>query len=279
MNTTLEIHGHRGCRGHYPENTINGFLKAIELGADVLEMDVVVSKDNIVIVSHEAFMNHEIALDPQGKQILKVQELDHNLYQLTYDKIRKYDVGSTPHNNFPEQQKTKEYKPSLDAVITSIEARHPGHLKYNIEIKRKPEYDGIYNPDYKHFTDLVVDILIDHKIIDRSNLQSFDIPVLQYLRATYPQIKVALLIEDISSINKNIEKLGYQPEIYSPHYRLLNKEILDYCDTHPIQLIPWTVNNTLDIRRCIKMGVDGIISDYPDRVVKEWNNLKQKHAH
>ncbi len=278
MNTVLEIHGHRGCRGHYPENTINGFLKAIELGAEVIEMDVVISKDDIVIVSHEAYMNHEIALDPNGNQITKEQELAHNLYQMTYAQIRNYDVGSMSHPRYPEQQQFKEYKPSLVAVINTIETFHPGKIKYNIEIKRKPKHDQVYHPHYEHFTDLVANVLIDHKLLDRANLQSFDIPVLQYLKKTYPEIKVALLIEGISSIRKNIKKLGYKPEIYSPHYRLLNKEILDYCNTYQIQLIPWTVNNYRDIRRCIKMGVDGIISDYPDRVAKVWKDLNHKNA-
>lgn len=278
MKTTLEIHGHRGCRGHYPENTINGFLKAIELGAKVIEMDVVISKDHKVIVSHEAFMNHEIALDPQGNLITKEKEREHNIYNLSYAALKKYDVGSVAHPRFPEQIKKTEYKPSLDDLIAVIEEKYPKQVKYNIEIKRKPEYDGIYHPVHKTFADLVANCLIKNQIADRCNLQSFDLETLQYIRESYPEIRIALLIEKISSIKMNIEKLGYQPEIYSPHFRLINKEVIDYCKSHEIQLIPWTVNNSRDIRSCIKMGVDGIISDYPDRVVKEWNDLKANDA-
>ena len=275
MKAELEIHGHRGCRGHYPENTINGFLKSIELGAETIEMDVVISKDHQVIVSHEPFMNHEIALDPNGNLITKENELSHNIYKMTYADIKKHDVGSVKHPRFPEQEKVQEFKPSLDDLITVIENKYPGQIKYNIEIKRKPEEDGIYHPDHKTFTHLVAETLIKNQITEQTNLQSFDIETLQYLRASFPTIKVALLIEKISSIKKNIEKLGYTPEIYSPHYRLINKEVIDYCKAHHIQLIPWTVNNPRDIRNCIKMGVDGIISDYPDRVMQEWSDLKK----
>jgi len=279
MISELEIHGHRGCRGHYPENTINGFLKAIELGATTIEMDVVISQDSQVIVSHEAFMNHEIAKDPLGNPIAKAAELEHNIFKMPYEVIKKYDVGSIPHPRFQEQKNVIEYKPSLTDLIEIIENKYPRLIHYNIEIKRNPEHDRIYHPDHKVFTDLVAQTLIRHQIVARSNLQSFDIQTLQYAKKTYPEIRVALLIDKISSIRMNIENLGYQPEIYSPHYRLLNKEVIDYCKIHKIQLIPWTVNSPRDIRSCIKMGVDGIISDYPDRVVKEWTQLNNMDAH
>lgn len=190
MNPELEIHGHRGCRGHYPENTINGFLKAIELGADVIEMDVVISKDSLVVVSHEPFMNHEISISPDGNTISKEQELDHNLFTMTYGQIEKYDVGSCKHPRFPNQEKIKEYKPTLQELITTIEVKHPGKIKYNIEIKRKPEGDNIYHPDPKTFVDLVASILMKNDMLDRANLQSFDIQTLQYLREAYPSIRV-----------------------------------------------------------------------------------------
>jgi len=251
MNPELEIHGHRGCRGLYPENTINGFIKSIELGADVIEMDVVISKDSLVVVSHEPFMNHEISMDPEGNAISKEQELEHNLFTMTYEQIERYDVGSRKHPRFPEQEKIKEYKPTLQALITAIEKKYPGKIKYNIEIKRKPEGDKLYHPDHKTFVDLVAHILKKNDLLDRTNLQSFDIETLQYLREAYPSIKMALLIEKVSSIRKNIESLGYTPEIYSPHYRLLNKEVLDYCKLNKIQLIPWTVNKPISIRDCI----------------------------
>ena len=113
----IDIQGHRGCRGLMPENTMEAFKKAIELGVQTLELDVVVSKDNTVIVSHEPFMNSVICLDINGLEIPKTDEEKYNLYQMTFDSIKQFDCGTKHHPRFPNQQKIKTYKPALSEVI------------------------------------------------------------------------------------------------------------------------------------------------------------------
>ncbi|MBT8230527.1 MAG: glycerophosphodiester phosphodiesterase, partial [Bacteroidia bacterium] len=118
-NMNIDIQGHRGCRGLYPENSIPAFTHALELGVNTLEFDVVISKDKEVIISHEPFMSHEICLDLNGEDISENQALSHNIYQLDYEEIRQYDCGSKYFNKFPEQKKLKVFKPSLDDLINA----------------------------------------------------------------------------------------------------------------------------------------------------------------
>src|SRR5436305_9759012 len=105
MPSEFDIEGHRGCRGLLPENTIPAFLKALELGVSTLEMDVVITKDKQVLVSHDPFMSHEICRSPEGKYITAEEERSHNLYRINLAQISQYDCGMQPHPRFPEQKK------------------------------------------------------------------------------------------------------------------------------------------------------------------------------
>ncbi|WP_304037525.1 glycerophosphodiester phosphodiesterase family protein, partial [Mesonia mobilis] len=105
----VEIHGHRGDRGHFPENSIPAFLSALQKGVDVIEMDVVISKDKKVVVSHEPFMASLYMLQPNGKSILKNEEKNFNLYQMDYEVIKQFDGGSKINPKFLQQQKIKTY--------------------------------------------------------------------------------------------------------------------------------------------------------------------------
>ena len=171
----VDIQGHRGCRGLLPENSIIAFEKAIELGVHTLELDVVISKDHQVVVSHEPFMNHEIALDLQGNPIPESEEKNYNLYQMTYDSIRLYDCGTKKHPRFPTQQKLKVVKPLLDDVIQMVEVKTGNKIAYNIEIKRKPSYDGIYAPKVDEFVRLVVEVVQKYNLGDQPNPQKWHV--------------------------------------------------------------------------------------------------------
>src|SRR5687767_8266208 len=124
--TSLDLQGHRGARGLMPENTIPAMKKAIDLGVTTLEMDVVISKDNKVVVSHEAYFSEIITTTPEGKYLTKKEVEDLLIYNMTYDSIMKYDVGLKPHPAFPAQQKIKVYKPLLSQLIDSTEAYAEG---------------------------------------------------------------------------------------------------------------------------------------------------------
>ncbi len=263
----LDIQGHRGCRGLLPENTIPAFEHAIELGVNTLEFDVVISKDHQVIVSHEPFMSHEIATSPDGQEITKENQLEHNIYALDYEGIKTYDVGTKYVERFPDQKKIKVHKPSLKDVVHRAEFLAP-EILYNIEIKRKKEWDLTHHPSYQTFADLVIKELEELGVMDRTTVQCFDVETLQYIHAEYPHVRLVYLIMNEDAPESNIEKLGFTPFVYSPYYLLVNKQLVDYCKVLDMQLIPWTVNEEVDMKKLIDIGVTGIITDYPDRLIK-----------
>lgn len=265
----FNLQGHRGCRGLLPENTIPAFLKAIELGVNTLELDVVISKDFRVIISHEPYMNYITCLDSLGKPISKVHQKEFRIYDMTIDQIRKFDCGSLPDPDFPDQQKMNVTKPLFSDMIDAVEQYVSQHnlapVHYNIEIKSSIEGDNIFHPAPDAFIDLVVRVIQEKGITGRMNLQSFDIRPLQYLHNRYPDLKTALLISNINSLRKNIRLLGFTPNGYNPYYKLVSKKLVKEVHSRGMTLNVWTVNKEEDMRRMKSFGVDGLITDYPDR--------------
>ncbi len=267
---SIDLQGHRGYRGLYPENTVQGFIAALDAGVSTLEMDVVISKDKQVVVSHEPYFSHEISTDPNGLEISEKDEKNHNIYQLTYDEIEKYDVGLRAHPRFPNQIKVAASKPLLANVIIESEkhvAKH--HLKkphYNIEIKRNPEFDEVFHPGVQEFAQLVVDQINEATISDRVCIQSFDIGTLQEVKKIAPEITLALLIENALPFNENINRLGFSPDIYSPYFELVDEKLVHDCHQNNIRIIPWTVNEEAAVLKMIDLKVDGVITDFPARV-------------
>lgn len=274
----FSIHGHRGCRGYLPENTIPAFYKAIDMGCHFLEMDVVVTQDKQVLVSHEPWLNHEICLDPDGQPLTIDNEKNYNLYQMTYAQIKQIDCGSLGHPRFPQQRPMRTYKPSLRDTIRAMEqyTQQQGLLpiSYNIEVKRLPQDDGIFHPDAIEFTTLIVDILREEQVLDRTMYQSFDIECMQTARHLAPNLRLSFLVDNSKSIAENLDDLGFVPPIYGPYFKQIDPTMMRYAQDHNIQVIPWTVNEKADIYRLIKMGVNGLISDYPDRVVQVLQELR-----
>jgi glycerophosphoryl diester phosphodiesterase len=267
--TALDKQGHRGSRGLMPENTIPAMLKAIDLDVTTLEMDVVISGDNQVVVSHDVFFHHNITTTPDGRTLTKAEAEKRLLYTMPYDSIRKYDVGLKPHPDYPRQQKMAVHKPRLADLITAAEAHAAQKGKkmfYNIEIKSKPENDGKKHPPVETFVDLAMAVISDNGIVERTTLQSFDPRALQVMHRKYPGVTTSLLIEntDKRSLAQQLEELGYTPEVYSPHYSLVTPELMQQCRQRNIKVVPWTVNNKEEMLRLISLKVDGIITDYPD---------------
>lgn len=262
--------GHRGCRGLMPENTIAAMYKAIDLGVTTLEMDVVVTADSQILISHEPWMGHEIATKPNGTYVSEKEEKSLNIYRMSYTETTRYDVGLKPHPRFPRQQKIKAIKPLLTDLIDSVKAYCRQKSKpvpfFNIETKCLPVGDGLYHPKPELFTELLMKALRDKQITERIIIQSFDFRTLQYLRKTYPAVPVAILIEDFDKRTPDqlLAALGFTPEFWSPHFSLVNPELVAYCHARNIKLVPWTVNEPEQITRLKALGVDGIITDYPD---------------
>ena len=270
MPYTFDKQGHRGCRGLMPENTIPAFKKAIELGVTTLEMDAVITKDKKVILSHEPFFNHEISTLPDGSFINENEETSFNIYEMTYKQTTQFDVGSKPHPRFPQQKKIKTHKPLLVDVIDFAEEFTKeiavASIQYNIETKCLPSTDDIFHPKPPEFIELLMDVILQKKIESRVIIQSFDIRTLKYLHENYPEIRTSLLFEPPSdkSLQEQLNELGFVPTVYSPDYTIVATELVDQCEKLHMQLLPWTVNNIDKIQELKRMGVDGIISDYPD---------------
>lgn len=268
----FDIQGHRGTRGLMPENTVPAFLKALELGVDTLELDVVVSRDNKLVVSHEPFFSSEITLDKNGRRIPIDKEQEFNLYRMDYSEIRLFDVGSLGNPRFPVQQKIKTYKPLLAEVFAETQNFIRTHklkpTRYNIETKSTAEGDDIYHPSPAVFAKLLYDEIIRSKMQNQVMIQSFDVRTLQEFRKFPIKLPLVLLIENKESAEKNIEKLGFRPDVYSPDYSLIDAATMQYCHSKGIKVIPWTVNETTEMEALKKFNVDGIITDYPNKAIR-----------
>lgn len=268
----FDIQGHRGARGLKPENTIPGFLQAISLGVTTLELDVAITKDKQVIVSHEPWMSSDICLDSAGNAYTEKDEKKFNIYQMTYDQVLGFDCGSKENVRFPQQEKMKTSKPLLRDVIVEVErqikSQSSYEVDYNIEIKTNREWDMKYHPGVEEFSDLVYNLVDEYLPLERVVIQSFDFRVLKYWHKKYPEIRLYALVENKKSIDANLTALGFKPAAYSPNFELLNKEQVIYLHKQKIRVIPWTVNEVRDILSLKGMGVDGIITDYPDRAMK-----------
>jgi len=270
LQENFDKQGHRGCRGLIPENTIPAMLHALGMGVTTLEMDVVMTKDKQLILSHEPFFNHEISTKPDGTEVSTKEESSLNIYQMTYEEVKKYDVGMKAHPRFPRQEKMKAVKPLLRDVLEAVKqhmmmARRPFPF-YNIETKTQPLTDNIYHPEPKEFVDSLVAVIKEKQLEEQVIIQSFDFRTLQYLHQKYPAIKTAMLIEDYDkrSLEEQLKALGFTPTIYSPAYQLVNPALLKKCHDQGMKVIPWTVNEKAKIEELKAMGVDGIITDYPD---------------
>ncbi|SNQ44021.1 glycerophosphodiester phosphodiesterase family protein [Cellulophaga lytica] len=266
----FDLEGHRGARGLMPENSIPAFTKAIELGVNTIELDLAVTKDKQVLVSHEPYFNLLFCLDSLGKTIAKKDSIALNIYEHTYKQTQKYDCGSMGNVKFPEQKKQYVTKPLLLDVIAladSLTAGNTTPIKYNIEIKSLPEGDDIYHPNPKDFSDLVIATIKDKIAVENVVLQSFDFRVLQYLHQNYPEYTLAALVYK-DDVKTNLDKLGFVPQIYSPLHNMLSKEVIAELHSKNMKVIPWTVNNETDMEELLAMGVDGLITDYPNKAIK-----------
>jgi len=268
----FDIQGHRGARGLRPENTIPAFLLALDSGVNTIELDLAVTKDGQLVVSHEPWMSASICSDPSGKSFDEKSERKYNIYQMTYEQIQQWDCGSKGNPNFPQQAKMSTTKPLLSEVIVAVE----NHIKsftryevdYNIEIKSMPEGDNKFHPKPDAFSDMVFNLVDQYLPLDRVVIQSFDFRVLKYWHEKYPEVRLAALIENKKSVDENLTDLGFTPSIYSPYYKTVTKENVKELHSKRVRIIPWTVNEPSDMLSLKGMDVDGFITDYPDRAAK-----------
>ena len=274
LKADFDWQGHRGCRGLLPENSIPAFLKALELGVTTLELDLAVSSDSQLIVSHEPWMNPDICMKADGSAVEKSEAESLLIWKMSVEEIQKCDCGSRGNPRFKDQKAMRTVKPTLRQVVEAVRKQADFLRKpmpfFNIEIKSQPDFDEKRTPSVLSFARLVFEEINALKIAKQSCIQSFDPRSLEAIHQLNPNQTTALLVENINGLSKNLKRLSFSPTIYSPYFLLISKKTVDSCHARNIKIIPWTVNEVSDIKAIVKMGVDGIITDYPDRIFRQF---------
>lgn len=268
LRQSLEIHAHRGARSFFPENTIDAFLKAVELGVDAIELDLCVSADNRVVVSHDPFMKSGMCTAPDGRILTRRDEVRYILYRMTYADIVRFDCGQAV-PDFPRQQRIRAVKPLLEDVFQSVErycertCRQSGVI-YNLEVKSKGGGDGILHPVPNEYAKLVTTVIKESALAARVRVQSFDVRILEEIRNIDPSLSLGLLVKRGDDPKKALQHLGFKPDYLNPFYSLVDRMLIKTLHDRQIGIVPWTVNTLEAMNDLARMGVDGIITDYPE---------------
>jgi glycerophosphoryl diester phosphodiesterase len=266
MSDNIQVIGHRGARGLFPENTIEGFINTIKLGVRVLELDVVISQDGKVVVSHEPWMHYKFCTEPNGSKVRMRNQ--HNLFRMDYEEIRKFDCGKRANGEFPRQQPAPAFKPLLREAVEAIEdytkANGLPAIEYIIEIKSNERTDDLFHPRPAAFAQLVHAELKVLGINERIVVKSFDVRPLQEIRKLEPGLRIGLLVANMGSVKKNVDRLGFTPYTYNPSHRIAKRKTVEEAHNMGMKVMVWTVNHPSEIREMLAIGVDGIITDYPD---------------
>jgi glycerophosphoryl diester phosphodiesterase len=289
LATAVEIQGHRGARGLVPENTLPAFEKALELGVDVLELDTVVTADGVAVIHHDRALSKDHTRRDGAwidREIL--------LNQLTAAELETYDVGrirpgSRYAKRFPDQAPVDgTMVPKLSDLFAMVAARGNETIRFNIETKRSPLQPGD-TPEPEAFSRLLIETARSAGVLDRITLQSFDWSTLIAAKRIDPAIPTVCLSaearwldsaeagkdgaspwlggHDVDDFGGSIQKAARAAgcAVWSPYYRNVTQEAVEAAHAEGLRVIVWTVNKVEDMKRLIALGVDGIITDYPDR--------------
>ncbi|MEX2403085.1 MAG: glycerophosphodiester phosphodiesterase family protein [Balneolales bacterium] len=265
----IEKIGHRGATGLLPENTIPAFTKALDLGANGIELDVIISGDNEVVITHEPWFRHDICLTPEGEAITEENQRDNNMYEMTYEEIAQFDCGSIQRPNYPDQENMSLSKPLMKDAIMAMEEHAADNnytpASYYVEIKSSPSWDNEFQPEPAVVAQRVYDELDDLGVLGQSLIMAFDIRVLQALNQIDEEVtQVFLVSANKPDMAANLEELTYLPDTYAPHHSLIDADLVRNAHGQGMRITPWTVNDTEEMVRLIDLGVDGIITDYPN---------------
>lgn len=274
MSGYVDVQAHRGGAGLWPENTLTSMTNAVLMGVNTLELDLQVSKDGQIVVSHDAYFHPRYATRPDGTEV-KADDPKEYLYTMPYDSIAKYDVGKRASVVWPGKEQSPAVKPLASELIDSVETLVSEHklspMRYNIEIKcKKGKDEGANWPEYHDFVDKCMELLLSKDLGDRLVVQCFDVRALNYMHEKYPQVKLSYLIsKKDTDWDTYMGKLEFTPDWLSPEYTTVDKNMVDKCHKAGIKLVPWTVDDKSEIKRMIDLKVDAIISNYPDRVLEQ----------
>jgi len=278
----FDLQGHRGTRGHAPENTLAAFERALTIGVDTLEMDAAVTSDGVVVVSHDPALNPALVRDPQGAWLKGPGPL---IRTLTWAELQAYDIGrldpsSAYGRQFPEQQaRDGERFPRLADVFARERALGADTVRFDIETKVFPDRpDDTIAPE--PFVQALLAVIREAGMTRRVMIQSFDWRTLALVQRLEPGMETVYLttrgstdsglwsdgrrLRDYAGIPEMVKAAG--GTTWSPRYDLLSAADVERAQGLALRVIPWTVNDPADADRLIGWGVDGLISDYPDRV-------------
>jgi glycerophosphoryl diester phosphodiesterase len=256
------VHGHRGARARRPENTIPAFEYAIAQGVDALEMDMAVTRDNVIVISHDPILEPPVCSGPRPSAVI---------HQLTLAEVREWDCGAVRNPHFEMQQPIPGTRiPTLDEVL-GLAGR--GSFDYNLETKSFPDQPE-YTPPPAEFARMVLEGVTRHGLEKRVILQSFDFRTLIAMRRIAPAIRLSALTESDHRPFAAIAAEAANAEIVSPDFRLVTKEKVDAAHRAGVQVVAWTANTPHDWDRLIDAQVDAIITDDPAALIAYLKALK-----
>jgi glycerophosphoryl diester phosphodiesterase len=246
-----------------PENTLPAFEYAIAQGVDALELDMAVTKDNVIVVSHDPLLHPPVCSGPQPEAVI---------HQLTLAQVREWDCGKVRNPNFPKQQTVPGTRmPTLDEVF---DLAPRGKFLFNIETKSFPDHPEL-TPSPDEFARMVLERVRAHHLESRVILQSFDFRTLRAMKKIAPEIALSALYEgeakDFTAIAKEAGA-----EIVSPQFALVTPEQVRAAHAARLQVVPWTADTPEDWDRLIAAGVDAIITDDPAALLSHLGRLPAK---
>ncbi|MDZ4662236.1 MAG: glycerophosphodiester phosphodiesterase [Pseudomonadota bacterium] len=268
----IDVHGHRGARAVLPENTLVAFEEALDAGVDYLELDTGVTKDNVVVVTHDQYINSDICQYESGARVEKKIPI----YSLTFEELKKFDCGSLKNKKFPMQSPKPGQKiPTLAEVFDLVQKSSKQQAKtvqFNIETKIEIENPGLA-PTPEEFVRLVMSVVNKYGFGSRTVLQSFDFRTLKAVRGLEPTIRISALVEkNFPSLIKIAREV--RPDFISPDQSLLTQKYVNELHKLNVKVAPWTVNKAEDWKKLISWGVDGIITDDPRELIAYLKNNK-----
>ncbi len=282
----FELQGHRGARGLAPENTLAGFERALTIGVTTLELDVVITADGVPVISHDAVLNPDITRDERGRWL---QERNQPIHQLRLAELQTWDVGrinpsSRYARDFNDQQPVDGQRiPTLAALFERVQQLGADHVRFNIETKIQPGQPA-HAPAPDVFVRAVLDVVRSHGMQRRVSLQSFDWRTLKASQQIAPEVPVIHLtaqLPRLDTLSSGDWTLGLRLEehqdtpglvaaaggkTWSPHFSNLSQQGLRRARALGLRVLPWTVNETADMERLLDWGVDGLITDRPERL-------------
>lgn len=267
VTVRFEIQGHRGARAVRPENSLSAFRYALEAGVDTLEMDLHATKDNVLVVTHDPFLNSAVCVNEHGQTIasnLKIRNL-------TLAQLKTYDCGSKINPRFPKQiPQPGERIATFEEVLTWLQNSTDPRSKtvlLNVETKSEAAHPD-YTPDPATFTQMLIDTARQFSITPRLTIQSFDFRTLIEAKRIEPSISTSALIdgrprESLTSLARRLKV-----NIISPNYTWLKRSDVIALQGEGVRVIPWTVNDLAHWKQMYELGVDGIISDDPKPLIE-----------